>query len=148
MPALRTAVLALALLPLAALAQTPGVIPEPLCALNPETGRLGAAAEVAGGIPVWPTMHRGGVVAFDWFDGPQRVLGMIQHCATGTTLRWDIRADPEGRLRAELWGMLTSDIEHGFDDLRAAVRYHGGRARLIASPGACGCESPTWFSGS
>lgn len=147
MPTLRTALLAL-LLPGLAHAQTPGVIPEPVCALDPQTGRLGAAAEVVDGIPVWPTMHRGGVVAFDWFDGPDRVLGMIQHCETGTTLRWDIRADPEGRLRAELWGMLTSDTEHGFDDLRAAVRARGGQARVTASPGRCACERPAWVSGS
>lgn len=148
MPPLRTALLALALMPLAATAQTPGVIPEPVCAVDPETGVVGEAAQLPEGIPVWPTMHRGGVVAFDWFDGPERVLGMIQHCATGTTLRWAIRADPEGGLRAELWEMLTSDMVHGFDDLRAAVRARGGQARVTASAGRCACERPTWFTGS
>jgi hypothetical protein len=145
-PAPIVILLTLALLPPVARAEAPAVIPLPTCALGAETGLLTPADDAPDAIALWPTMHRGGVVAMDWFDARDRVHGMIQHCATGRTLRWETVGDTDGRVRSELYRMLTSDQVYGFDDLRDAVRRLGGRARITASPGRCACDNPVWHA--
>jgi hypothetical protein len=127
-------------------AQAPSVIPLPTCALDPETGLLIPADDAPDAIALWPTLHRGGVVAMDWFDARDRLQGMIQHCATGRTLRWEMRGDHDRAVRSELYQMLTSDQVYGFDDLRDAVRRRGGQARITASPGSCACDRPVWHA--
>lgn len=134
-------ILTLCLALAAAPAATQSVIPMPPCTFDPETGTFSPAERGQGGHEVWPTMHPGGVVYVEWFEGAEAVAGLVQHCPSGAALRWRFRADPEGRGRGAIRAMLDSPVVHGFDDLRSEVRYHGGRARQVASPGRCACEA-------
>ena len=137
MPPIRTALLAAALsAPLAA----QGFTVPPSCVVDAGTGTIHPAADPRGTDVVWPQGWPGEIVTFDWLDDAGRMHAMIQHCPTGTTLRYAIAYARFEALRARIEGMLTSDITYGFDDLRHEIRASGGRARMVPAPGPCGCD--------
>lgn len=142
MTPLRHALFALTLtLPQAA----PALVLDPVCAVDAATGTIHPIAESRGTDVVWPQGYPGGIVVFDWIDDEQQMHGIVQHCPTGTSLRYRIAYARHDALRGRLEAMLTSDIVYGFDDLRQEIRISGGRARMVPAPGRCGCDHATGF---
>ncbi len=110
-----------------------------VCLFDPETEEIREGRPGEGGLVILPTVWPHGFLGFDWPLEPGKRAGLVIHCPTARSMRWQIAVARVPRLLDDLAALFDQAEPPEFEHLRRAVHFAEGRARMVTLSSRCLC---------